>query len=99
MHRVGWAVLGAIGAGLMLQGWSTAVAGPAWSGPRLVCKVFEADLTDEAGFDSSDAGHPIGAWVTEMEARGWGLHQVQLAVGQKHTGFPQGYQQVCVTPR
>ena len=73
-------------------------------GERLVCRVFPMDLKEQAngqstGFDTADTTHPIGTWLQEMSDAGWTLASVQLAVGQKPTGFPTGFQQVCVHPR
>jgi len=109
VSRNAWMLI-AVGAGAFLGG--TAVAsGPygvaaADIGERLVCRTFEVELRGgpaaaegARGFDTADTAHPIGAWLHEMGERGWRLASVQLAVGQKPTGFPQGYQQVCVTPR
>ncbi len=97
-------------AALIVGAAGTAVAaGPFHSsasdiGDRLVCRTFSVELREGAdelstGFDTADTAHPIGAWVQEMSERGWRIASVQLAVGQKPTGFPTGYQQVCVTPR
>jgi len=80
-------------------GRSPAQAAPGEPAPRLVCRVFPATLTDDAGWDSDDDGHPVGAWVRSMGERGWGIASVDLAVGQKRTGYAQGYQQVCLSPR
>jgi hypothetical protein len=109
VSRNAWLLLAA-GAGALLAG--TAVASGPYGiarddiGERLVCRTFEVDLRDgpgtegaTRGFDTADTAQPIGAWVHEMAERGWRLASVQLTVGQKPTGFPQGYQQVCVTPR
>jgi hypothetical protein len=79
-------------------------AGGSALGERLVCRTFPVELREGAdelssGFDTADATHPIGAWVQDMSERGWQLASVQLAVGQKPTGFPIGYQQVCITPQ
>ncbi len=75
---------------------STAVDAP--SQPRLLCRVFEVPLTGDT-WDSADPNHPIGAWIQELDERGWALHTTQLTVGQKRTGYAQGYQQVCLRPR
>jgi hypothetical protein len=70
------------------------------SEPRLLCRIFEAPLTgDAAGWDSADPSHPIGAWIEGMREQGWGIHSVELSVAQKPTGYPQGFQQVCLSPR
>lgn len=67
-------------------------------GRRLRCRTFPVAL-DGDGFDTDDGSQPIGAWVLQEERQGWSLHSVQLAVGQKTTGYPQGFQQVCLSPR
>lgn len=64
--------------------------------PRLKCKAFATDLAAET--DSRDASTDLGRWVIEHEDRGWVVADIEWEVGQKPTGYPQGYTHVCLTP-
>ena len=80
-------------------GVAAARAERADAAPRWLCRVFPVALEGDAGWDSADPSHPIGAWVAEMGAQGWAIASVELTAAQKPTGYPQGYQQVCLAPR
>lgn len=67
--------------------------------PRARCRVFRIDSENGATWDTSDRTIEIGQWVGEQEDQGWLLHDVDFEVGQKATGYPQGYVQVCMRPR
>jgi hypothetical protein len=54
-------------------------------------------LLDQA-VDTRDRSTDLGRWVIDMEARGWAVTSVDFEVGQKPTGFAEGYVQVCLTP-
>ena len=83
------------GAGLAL---ATTEPGEAPPTPRrLHCQVFPAPLSEP--FDTRDHSTELGQWVLELESRGWQLHEVDVETGTKPTGFPQGFVQVCMTPR
>lgn len=73
----------------------TAVA-RAISPRRFHCRVFTTSLDEPV--DTRDRSMPVGRWVIDMEARGWQVHDVDFEVGQKPTGFSEGYIQVCLTP-
>lgn len=64
--------------------------------PRMKCRSFPTDPGAE--IDTRDAGSPIGQWVTGLEDRGWVVRDVDWEIGQKPTGFPQGYTHVCMVP-
>jgi len=91
------ATLFGLGAGLLASA-PLAEASPD-THSRLLCRVFPVELENDEGWDSDDPQHPIGAWIHRMDERGWALATVDLTVGQKRTGYPQGYQQVCLSPR
>lgn len=63
---------------------------------RLKCRTFPTDIGAEV--DTRDAGTPLGVWVLGLEDRGWQVATVQWEVGQKPTGFAQGYTHVCLAP-
>lgn len=67
-------------------------------GPRLVCRVFTVDLRDPQTLDTSDGTTEIGQWVASQAAEGLTLYNVDFEVGQKATGYPQGYAYVCLYP-
>ena len=64
-----------------------------------VCRAFTASLDEQsAAIDTGDRLTEIGQWVGEHEDKGFRLHNVDFEVGQKRTGYPQGWVYVCVTP-
>jgi len=66
--------------------------------PRLKCHVFLVDVADPTTTETEDRTTEIGQWVGEQEDAGWLLYGVDFEVGQKSTGYPQGYEQVCMYP-
>jgi hypothetical protein len=74
---------------------------PAQSAPshRLLCRSFAAELGSDVATDTADTSHPLGQWVTSMVDRGWQIHTMELAIGQKQTGYAQGFHHVCLRPR
>jgi len=60
------------------------------------CKSFSTDLTKDDTLSTDDNTTPAGMWVRGERKRGWTLAQVDFEVGQKVTGYPQGWTQVCV---
>jgi len=66
---------------------------------RRLCKLFQTDLQHGAVLETADRTTEIGQWVGEQEDAGWKLHDLDFEVGQKPTGYPQGYVQVCLTAR
>jgi hypothetical protein len=73
------------------------LAAPA-DGPRLVCQVFAVDVRHPTPLDTADGTTEVGQWVAARAAEGLVLYAVDFEVGQKPTGYPQGYVQVCVYP-
>lgn len=67
-------------------------------GGRLVCRLFLVDVTDSGRMDTADRTTEVGQWVGEQVDSGLVLHGVDFEVGQKPTGYPQGYLNVCVYP-
>jgi hypothetical protein len=90
----------------LLAAVGLAVLGVAWAGdpgspsqpviPRLKCRSFPTDPGAE--IDTRDPATDLGRWVLELEDRGWKVHEVDWEVGQKPTGFSQGYTHVCMIP-
>jgi hypothetical protein len=64
--------------------------------PRLKCRAFPNDPGAE--IDTRDAASELGRWVLGWEDEGWLVDTVTFVVGQKPTGYPQGYTHVCMTP-
>ena len=71
-------------------------AAPEVAPARFHCKVFPTPL--DAAVDTRDHSSDLGRWVMDLEARGWAVHGVDFEVGQKPTGFAEGFVQVCMTP-
>lgn len=90
-------------AGLLLFGLAWAgeggvdLTGDAPAPTRLRCRAFPVPL--DAEVDTRDAATPLGQWVIGLEDQGWEVSSVDLAVGQKPTGFAQAYSHVCLAPR
>lgn len=66
---------------------------------ELLCKTFKVTPDDEYGgiFETTDATDPIGQWVQDQSADGWGPHSSDLEFATKATGFPVAYNQICLT--
>jgi hypothetical protein len=62
------------------------------------CHVFKIDTEAAVTWETTDRTTEIGQWVGEQEDAGWALHHVDFEVGQKATGYPQGYVQICMQP-
>ena len=86
-------------------GESTPTTGPAAQkapaaapiGPRRFhCQVFATPL--DSPLDTRDRSSAVGRWITDYEGRGWEVATIDFEVGQKPTGFAEGYVQVCLTP-
>lgn len=62
----------------------------------LQCRVFPVVLEGDVTIETSDATTEIGQWIASQD--GWVLYSMDFEVGQKSTGFPQGFSQVCLHP-
>lgn len=62
------------------------------------CRVFAVELVP-GGFDIdlADRTTEIGRWVRERADEGGNVTEVDFEVGQKSTGYPQGWVQICAT--
>lgn len=67
-------------------------------GGRLLCRLFLVDVRDVDTWDTADRTTEIGQWVGEQTDAGLFLYSLDFEVGQKPTGYPQGYLTVCVYP-
>ncbi len=67
--------------------------------PALRCRLFEAPLETSMVFDTSDANSQVGQWVKDQASRGWQVHSVQFSIGQKPTGYPVAYRQLCLVKK
>ncbi len=65
---------------------------------RLLCRIFLIDVARGQVVETGDRTTEVGQWVGEQEEEGWRLFGVDFEVGQKATGYPQGYVQVCLQP-
>lgn len=64
---------------------------------RFHCRVFATAL--EEPVDTRDRSSALGRWVVDMELRGWQVAELDFEVGQKPTGYAEGYVHVCLTPQ
>ena len=65
---------------------------------RLTCRLFVVQPDHRWTLETSDRTNEVGQWVGEMEEGGWVLHTTDMEVGQKSTGYPQGYLHLCMAP-
>lgn len=65
-------------------------------GLRLKCRAFPVAADSE--IDTREPSSELGQWVLDHEDRGWKVQSVDWEIGQKPTGFPQGWAHVCLTP-
>lgn len=63
---------------------------------RLLCRIFLLDLDSPPLLETTDRTTEVGQWVGEQQDAGWQLSGIDFEVGQKATGYPQGYAQVCM---
>jgi hypothetical protein len=70
---------------------------PIAAAPVQRCHLFTiADLDKDREFITSDRTSEVGQWIGAREAEGWLLSDIDFEVGQKPTGYPQGYLHVCM---
>lgn len=61
------------------------------------CRVFQlADLDKDRDLVTTDRSTEVGQWVAAREAEGLRMIGIDFEVGQKSTGYPQGYLHVCM---
>ena len=93
-----WVGLGAaLGVGVTVD-WSTAQAKDgvvALAAHR--CAVFTVEVSRRSVIETSDPTTEVGQWIEDQE--GWGLASIDFEVGQKPTGYPSGWVQVCLSPQ
>ena len=63
----------------------------------LLCRLFDTGVASGSMIESADRTTEVGQWVGEQQDDGWRLFSVDFEVGQKATGYPQGYLQVCLS--
>ncbi len=67
--------------------------------PRLLCKMFTVPLQGAGSmFETNDLNTEIGRWIQSEEDL-YDLFSIDFEIGQKPTGYAQGYAQVCLSPR
>lgn len=64
--------------------------------PHLRCQLFLVEAASGTSVQTDDQTSEIGQWVASQA--GWQVHDVDFEVGQKGTGYPQGYVNVCLSP-
>lgn len=70
--------------------------------PRPVekCRLFALDdVEKDRELSTDDRSTEVGQWVAAREGEGWTLVGIDFEIGQKATGYPQAWQQVCVGKR
>ncbi len=73
---------------------------PPPSGTDLVrhrCRIFPTEPDDTV--DTWDRSTELGQWTLAQQESGWRVDSIDMAVGQKPTGFVQTYTQICLVPR
>lgn len=72
---------------------------PFYDPPRLYCRTFTVPLKGAGtAFETSDTTTEIGKWIHKEEAS-YEFFSMDFEVSPKATGYPQGYAQVCLSPR
>lgn len=72
---------------------------PFYDPPRLYCRPFRVPLEGApAAIETNDATTEIGQWLQKEEAS-YELFSVDFEIGQKATGYPEGWAYVCLSPR
>ena len=66
---------------------------------ELRCKIFVVPLDQEFSLETIDRTTVIGQWIGTQTDEGWELTLMDFEVGQKPTGYPQGYLYLCVSPK
>ena len=100
-NRVPWLGLGLLGlvGGIGVRALAQE---PPPSQGRLIekCRLFAlADLEKDRELNTDDRSSEVGQWVFARESEGWRLVGVDVEIGQKSTGYPQAWQQVCMEKR
>ena len=62
------------------------------------CKVFAIELNQADVLDTEDRTSVVGQWVGKQADASLKLHSMDFEVGQKLTGYQQGWVQVCMSP-
>lgn len=63
------------------------------------CKIFVVPLDQEFSLETLDRTTEVGQWIGKQTDEGWELTLMDFEVGQKPTGYPQGYLYLCVGPK
>lgn len=76
-----------------------AMDAPFYDPPRLYCRPFQVPLEGApSAIETNDTTTEIGQWVQKEEAS-YEVASIDFEIGQKSTGYPQGWAYVCLTPR
>lgn len=61
--------------------------------PNIECRTFQRDLGDSV-LQTRDQTTPVGQWIGEHP--GWSVQSIDFEIGQKPTGYQQGWVHVCI---
>ena len=74
-------------------------AAPFYDPPRLYCRPFQVPLKGlSSAFETNDRTTEIGQWI-EKEEQSYELFSIDFEIGQKPTGYAEGWVQICLSPR
>lgn len=68
---------------------------PAHASPPLRCRAFQVDPAAPE-LDTTDTNTDAGRWTSDRESEGWVLFNVDFELGQKATGYPSAWWEVCL---
>lgn len=74
-------------------------AEPFYDPPRLYCRPFRVPLEGApSAIETNDQTTEIGQWL-KKEEMSYELFSIDFEIGQKATGYPEGWAHVCLSPR
>lgn len=65
---------------------------------RLVCRLFPVALDKPDTLNTADPTTEAGQWASAQAKSGLQFYSVDFEIGQKGTGYPEGFVQVCLYP-
>ena len=63
--------------------------------PPMRCRAFMVPVA-EPELDTTDLHTEAGKWTADREAEGWVLFNIDFEMGQKPTGYPTAWWQICL---
>lgn len=61
------------------------------------CRVFAVDINNGDPLETNDRTSVVGQWVGEQLDASFKFHSIDFEVGQKSTGYQQGWAQICMS--